>query len=119
MTRVNDLINCFILKPWRTALEIKINLATLAYTYHLNIFIMQRIFHPVGQGSFFSETFTETQTPYRIVFDCGSSTLTSKLRKVKINSSVRKGETIDILFISHFHADHINAIEYLIQGRKV
>lgn len=80
---------------------------------------MQRIFHPVGQGAFFSERFSETETPLNIVYDCGSTSLSTKFLKTKINSSFRKNETIDILFISHFHADHINGIEFLMKGRTI
>lgn len=80
---------------------------------------MQRIFHPVGQGAFFSERFSDATTSFNVVYDCGSTSLNAKYRKTKINSSFRKNETIDILFISHFHADHINGIEFLMKNRKI
>lgn len=80
---------------------------------------MHRILHPVGQGAFFSEHFPSQPKPLNMIFDCGSNSLTGKRYKARINSSFRKDEVIDILFISHFHADHINGIEHLIKGRKV
>lgn len=80
---------------------------------------MRRIFHPVGQGAFFSEHFEETQPPFTVVYDCGSSSLTDKQRKTKINSSFKERHVIDMLFISHFHADHINGIAHLKQQCQI
>lgn len=80
---------------------------------------MHRIFHPVGQGVFFSERFRFGNSSFNVVYDCGSLSLKGKKHKAKVNSAFRKNEVIDILFISHFHADHINGIEHLIKGRHI
>ena len=81
---------------------------------------IKRIQHPVGQGCFYEETHeltsesnsTSTKT-FRFVYDCGSST-----RKGRVNALSRaigdlEGKTINALFISHFHADHVNGLKEL------
>lgn len=72
-----------------------------------------RTFHPVGQGAFYSERLFHDGKEFTIVYDCGSSTLGEKKMKTKVKSSFPKGHTIDILFLSHFHGDHISGIEFL------
>lgn len=69
--------------------------------------MIQRIFHPVGQGAFYSERHEN----YNIVYDCGSVNV-SKGKKV-VSQSFSKDEIIDILFISHFDYDHVSLIEHL------
>lgn len=72
-----------------------------------------RTFHPVGQGAFYTERHNIDGHKFNIVYDCGSDTLTAIELERKIHSEFVKGEIIDLLFISHFHADHINGIEIL------
>lgn len=72
-----------------------------------------RTFHPIGQGAFYSERHNFNGTNFTIVYDCGTLTFNEKEREPLIISSFSKGHIIDILFISHFHADHINGIETL------
>jgi len=79
---------------------------------------MKRTFHPVGQGAFYSETHDCNRDKFTIVYDCGSLTDKGIHMKSIIESAFKKKESekkpiIDILFISHFHADHINGIKYL------
>lgn len=75
---------------------------------------MIRTFHPVGQGAFYSEKFeTRSGDTFTIVYDCGSTTLPKELLDHEIKTAFPKDSQIDILFISHFHADHINGIELL------
>ena len=71
---------------------------------------MQRTFYPVGQGGFYSETFTTKNNKFNVVYDCGS--VSSNVNPV-ISSSFNKNENIDILFISHFDSDHVNKIDIL------
>lgn len=81
---------------------------------------MIRTFHPVGQGAFYSEKFeTQSGDTFTIVYDCGSTTLPKKLLDRKIKTAFPKDSEIDILFISHFHADHINGIETLKKHCKI
>jgi Metallo-beta-lactamase superfamily len=72
-----------------------------------------RTFHPVGQGAFYSERHIFNGTEFTVVYDCGSTTLKKQKFEKKIKSTFPKTHPIDILFISHFHADHINGIEVL------
>lgn len=67
-----------------------------------------RTFHPVGQGAFYSERHPN----FNIVYDCGSLTAGKTKEKV-VHQSFSKKETIDVLFISHFDADHVNLIKKL------
>ena len=69
--------------------------------------MIQRIFHPVGQGAFYSERHEN----HNIVYDCGSMSV-NKSKKV-VSQSFSKEDVIDILFISHFDYDHVSLIEDL------
>ncbi len=84
---------------------------------------LTRTFHPVGQGAFYSEQFEYGGNyPFVMVYDCGSDTMPpsrhngiikpgSKLEK-RIHSDLGSNK-VDLLFISHFDADHINGCELL------
>jgi ribonuclease BN (tRNA processing enzyme) len=74
---------------------------------------MIRIFHPVGQGAFYTEHHQIRDKGFSIVYDCGSLTLNVEERKKMIEDFFPKGAKIEILFISHFDADHINGIKAL------
>ncbi|ATR92151.1 MBL fold metallo-hydrolase [Porphyromonas gingivalis] len=75
--------------------------------------MIERIFYPVGQGAFYVEKHGDKN----IVYDCGFSTFEAKEsdeKKKRIIADVfSKEEEIDILFISHFHEDHVNMIPFL------
>lgn len=84
--------------------------------------IFRRTFYPVGQGAFYVEEFKLYDgSTFTIVYDCGSTTLKPKDFEAKIEVFFRDRQDyvrkwpyqIDILFISHFHADHINGIKHL------
>ena len=75
---------------------------------------MLRTFHPIGQGGFYSERFiSQENNNINIIYDCGSAT-SIKIVQQEIKTTFKKGEVIHALFISHFHADHINGIEFLL-----
>ena len=86
---------------------------------------MIRSFWPVGQGAFYSELLTTKPSWKRgsdantlVVYDCGSkdkdSFVTNCLSRLEKQCHGRK--IIDILFISHFHADHISHIGRLLHN---
>jgi len=70
--------------------------------------MIQRIFHPIGQGAFYSERHEN----FNIVYDCGRRH-NSKTADTVITNAFKKEEVIDILFISHFDSDHVNKISVL------
>lgn len=70
-----------------------------------------RTFHPVGQGAFYSERHED----FNVVYDCGveSIQLPNKGIKRTVETAFSKDEETDILFISHFHFDHVGHISTL------
>jgi beta-lactamase superfamily II metal-dependent hydrolase len=75
--------------------------------------------HPVGQGLFYSLTFEESnRTNFRMVVDCGS--LSPHACQPEIQSYRDKdfisANTLDLLIITHFDADHVNHISSLLTG---
>lgn len=67
-----------------------------------------RVFHPIGQGAFYSERHDN----FNIVYDCGEWKNSKRATKV-VEESFEKSSTIDILFISHFDFDHVSKINVL------
>lgn len=78
-----------------------------------------RIFHSVGQGGFYTETFDDLPNKPMVVFDCGGKS--SKFMKDYINSflQTRPKATIEAIFISHLHDDHINGLQHLLHRANV
>lgn len=78
-----------------------------------------RHIHPIGQGAFYTERFVDEndKTIANVVYDCGSNKTLSKSSKKMIEFTFCKNDEIDILFISHFDADHVNGIKTLIDNR--
>lgn len=74
-----------------------------------------RTFHPVGHGAFYTEEHNFGKSSYSIVYDCGGgkSLIPNKCIKEEINKFSVKCKNVDVLFISHFHYDHINGVSYL------
>jgi hypothetical protein len=90
-----------------------INIKYFSYKGVNTVLKNQRIFLPIGQGAFY----TEKHGNINIVYDCGTSsnkTLGTKILKQRFS----KDDVIDILFISHFHEDHISLIPELIKRVK-
>lgn len=80
---------------------------------------LERIFHPIGQGAFYTEKFkTDKKNIANIVYDCGTVSNQETLRE-EINETFEEEEVIDILFLSHLHADHTSGVEYLKQRCKI
>lgn len=71
--------------------------------------MIQRFFHPIGQGAFYSERHTSCN----IVYDCGTTNPRSLAKQRVVNQSFRKDDIIHFLFISHFDKDHISLIDTL------
>ena len=76
--------------------------------------MIERIFHPIGQGAFYSERHEN----FNIVYDCGNWKNTNLADKV-VKQAFRQNEIIDILFISHFDYDHVNKIKTLSKHTQI
>lgn len=71
-----------------------------------------RIFHPVGQGAFYSERHDVDGQKFNVVYDCGSFGIKRGTKVVE--EAFHDNEIIDILFVSHFDYDHISLIPVLL-----
>lgn len=76
--------------------------------------MIKRIFHPIGQGAFYSEQHEN----FNVIYDCGSKT-DAKISNPVVINAFNKDEVVDILFISHFDADHVNKIAILKNHVKI
>ena len=87
----------------------------------------KRVFHPVGQGAFFTEqllSHPNGDALFNVVYDCGTFTdvnrrfpiAAPKLLRDKIDMSFNRNSHIDLLFISHFDGDHTNGLDYLLNN---
>ena len=77
--------------------------------------MIQRFFHPVGQGAFYSERHEYQGSTLNIVYDCGTEYMNRRRKGIRgvVTQSFSKQDVIHILFISHFDYDHISLIEQL------
>ena len=84
---------------------------------------MQRFFLPVGQGAFYLERFRiPDQDPINVVYDCGALIERTPARNSQCNQSnmeriikqvFQQGETIQAVYLSHLHEDHVNGLQAL------
>lgn len=80
---------------------------------------LTRTFHPVGQGAFYTERFYKgDKNIFNMVYDCGSKTKGIGINQI-IDDVFQPDDEINLLFVSHFHEDHINGIEYLANNHKI
>ena len=74
-------------------------------------------FHHVGQGLFYSGRLDLEGERKNIVYDCGTF-FEKELLEYEIDGAFSNNDTIDLLMISHFDADHINGLQYLLNRVK-
>lgn len=81
---------------------------------------LTRTFHPVGQGAFYTERFydRDENNVFNMVYDCGTISKRQSLY-TEITTSFQTDDEIDILFVSHFHEDHINGIDRLAKSHRI
>lgn len=77
-------------------------------------------YRPIGQGLFFTGKFNHVSSgdSFTMVYDCGHSTYSTNASYIdaEIDEFVLEiVDKIDMLVISHFHADHINKISDLLK----
>ena len=81
-----------------------------------------RTIWPVGHGAFYTEVFHAPGGPI-VVYDCGGKD--TQIIQKNINSflsslpQVNGKPIVDMVFISHFHNDHINGLKYLLNNADV
>lgn len=82
---------------------------------------LTRVIHPIGQGGFYTETFTDKNNElFNMVYDCGSETDKSRHIVSYLNKYISGSKkSFDAVFISHLHNDHINGLDYLLQNTTV
>ena len=77
--------------------------------------------HAVGQGFFHSaELHDEDGIRLRYVYDCGAMTGYARSRCGRIRAHLRTvgaRSVLDLLFISHAHADHLNGLPQLLHAK--
>ncbi len=80
---------------------------------------MIRTFHPVGHGAFYTERFYDKagKCICSVVYDCGGKS--KKFVANRIKETFKDGNTVDWLFISHLHRDHINGVSQLLEWCNV
>lgn len=64
---------------------------------------MERIFHPIGHGAFYTERFYERDNDdpsLSVVYDCGSKT--PSILQNEIDITFLNHDVIDLFFVSHF-----------------
>lgn len=74
-------------------------------------------FQPVGQGAFYTGVFTHrlNNRVFSFVYDCGTHSSRQYINKqIDLFVTAIRNQKLDILFISHFHDDHINKIGELL-----
>lgn len=74
----------------------------------------------VGQGSFHSGAVRALNRPVHYVYDCGTQPAYQSAldREIDIALSRLQGR-IDVLYISHFHEDHVSGVRDLLDRAKV
>lgn len=67
-------------------------------------------FHPIGQGLFYSGQVND----FCFVYDCGTDS-GSQYAQTALETYPDRDRPLDLLIISHFHADHMNAVKDLLK----
>lgn len=91
-------------------------------------FKVTRTFHPIGQGAFYSEYFQEGSHSFLMVYDCGATNSIHPPKALckEVRDSFHQDRydsegrlVVDILFLSHFHNDHLNGVGLLAPKKVV
>jgi hypothetical protein len=80
------------------------------------VITFRRIFHPIGQGAFFTEQLLSCPSGkvlFNVVYDCGSKTTGISPKMEKEIKNTFENSHINLLFLSHFDDDHINYVKFL------
>lgn len=86
-------------------------MAAVKLIKHKPMYKVIRVFHPVGQGAFYSESHSHDDgAPYTVVYDCGTKKDQNWLKSRIADSRIVDP---DLMFLSHFHDDHYKGIKFL------
>lgn len=85
---------------------------------------LTRIIHPIGQGGFYSEKLVDDGKEINVIYDCGGNSQKSMESYLEnyypvYDKTEKKQKTIDAVFISHLHEDHINGLKYLLEHSNI
>lgn len=85
---------------------------------------VRRTILPIGQGAFYAEQLScGDGSKVNVVYDCGCEMKAGcpqsavMLIRNWCNSLPKAHRQIDLLFISHFHSDHVNGIRTILESR--
>ena len=85
----------------------------------MNHISLERIFHPVGQGAFFTECFSDSNgMNFNVVYDCGTNSRKNGLVQA-ISNAFPQGKQVDVVFISHLDKDHVNGVKDLVKNSNL
>jgi len=76
-----------------------------------------RVQHPVGHGFFHTARVNFNDIDYRYVYDCGGSRMQRAIKE--FISDNEANADIGVLFLSHFHHDHVSGLDYLLPETDV
>ncbi|MBQ9648069.1 MAG: MBL fold metallo-hydrolase [Oscillospiraceae bacterium] len=83
-------------------------------------------FYPIGQGLFYTMQLRYKGKPISVVYDCGTLSPREKLRQsisefrsLLPTEKGTKRKVLDLLVLSHLHADHINGLPSLLKNVRV
>lgn len=93
----------------------------------MNEMRITRTIWPVGHGAFYTEClYPNNDRDHRvtIVYDCGAKKKEIILKEIDkyldyLSSDGNCSKTIDCLVISHFHNDHVNGLQYILDNADV
>lgn len=85
----------------------------------MNVIMTRRIL-PVGQGAFYLERFynCEGNPCFTMVYDCGAYPEKQYVKR-EIERNFKEDDIVDIVFISHLDADHVNGLMDLLKRCSV
>lgn len=77
-----------------------------------------RVQHPVGHGFFHSSTIRSEFRRFDYIVDCGGVS-SAVARQIQAFKEGRDDRSLDLLMISHFHADHVSGLDSLLSDLRV
>jgi hypothetical protein len=84
------------------------------------MFFHERRQYPVGHGFFHSGSMhLRDGKPFTFIVDCGAKNVEILKKNIDEFADSHRKDEIDVLIVSHFHADHYNGLKYLLSRKSV